>query len=278
MKILYVTIIAIAFIFNTSFTQNEILLLSIEDSIGRKDSVYFGFNENATIGIDTLFDEEDLFGNTFDTTEVRIVQYTELNHNCLTESHYSADSLIFYSNNIESKIDIRPYQYGNALSNNFEFIVKSDSYPINLNIEYIEGESGNPYPVLFILGQECNQLLDEWFYSWQPAQFILEDSSINTAIVQYEFIVPTNDLIYKDESWILFPNPNNGLFSIKFEKLETGTLVIKDQLGKVCVSKKLNSVFNYEIQSYNLNNGVYFVSFHSSINNKNYSPISMIKI
>lgn len=265
MKNITLHFFSIFFLVNLGFTQNELLLLSIEDASGKKDSVYFGLNENATIGIDTTFGEVNLFGTLYDSTEVRIVRYDELNQNCLGESYYTDFTPIYYSENNEAKIDIRPYEYGNPHMINFEFFIQSNDYPIKLRIEYIEGSSGNPYPVLDIVNQDCYSDQSYWIYSWDPIQKLIEDSLTNTVIVYYSFIASTTDLNTNFQEWKLYPNPNfDSNLNLQFENAISGKISIINHLGKVCKLKEITSLSSFEIDINDLAKGGYYISVESN--------------
>lgn len=59
--------LSIGFIFNT-LGQELNLTLYFEDALGNKDSLFFGFNKQATRGIDTLLGEVNLINETYDPT------------------------------------------------------------------------------------------------------------------------------------------------------------------------------------------------------------------
>ena len=63
--------------------------------------------------------------------------------------------------------------------------------------------------------------------------------------------------IDNNEQLLIYPNPNNGLFTIQTE--HEGTYSIVDELGQTIQILKLNATNNYSMNIENLNNGIYFI-------------------
>ena len=133
MKRLLLTIaLTVAVIFVKS-QQDFKLKLVATDSHGNKDSIYFGMNENATLGIDSSLNEEDMYNTPFDSLDFRVIQRDSMHWHCLNGMNWVSDENIYSIYNIDLKTDLRPFIFGyffDTICNNFEIIVKAINYPI----------------------------------------------------------------------------------------------------------------------------------------------------
>jgi len=69
-------------------------------------------------------------------------------------------------------------------------------------------------------------------------------------------------IVSQNAQVIIYPNPNNGAFTISAES--EGVYTIQNSLGQIIQSVTLNAANNYTINIENLSNGVYFVAGYNN--------------
>ena len=99
------------------------------------------------------------------------------------------------------------------------------------------------------------------------------DSSNNTIQNVFNIFIahfepnPLSNTTFTENSFSIFPNPNNGTFKISFSNLvsENNTLELYDLIGHKIMSQKLNNTETV-IETKNLSKGVYFAKITSENN------------
>lgn len=120
-------IISLLLIFTLNgFSQFDATIkLYVEDSIGLKDSVWLGINNNSTLGIDSSLGEKNIFGTPFKDLDIRLIQRDSASFNCLYPFGTGNSSPIFFPLNIDSKSDFRP-GWGNNANCKWQNLQKRD--------------------------------------------------------------------------------------------------------------------------------------------------------
>lgn len=141
------------------------------DSKNNTDTVLFGYDKNATNGIDTQLGEKDIIGQAFNNTlEIRGFQRKPENQIC------GQGGYVFYSDvDFDTKINFRDLLYP---PNFFEFIVKGKNYPIQIYADFKE-------------------LFDSTYYN-EWSQIFLYDSLCHTP--KYVRANPTVKLVFSVEN------------------------------------------------------------------------------
>lgn len=114
-------LISASLIYLTLFSQKITINASINpDAFDIADQVIIGFDENATIQINTQLGEEDL-SNTPITGDfdLRVVQRNQDTYDCMVDT---AGNNLIYQNHIESKIDLRSPNNQNPENAYFEIM------------------------------------------------------------------------------------------------------------------------------------------------------------
>jgi hypothetical protein len=270
MRKLFITIFSINFILTVN-SQDVIIKLFAEDNLGRKDTIVFGLNETSTLGIDSVLGEKDIFGKPFDSIDIRIIQRDSINFNCIRESHfhYPPAPNLYFPNNIDSKIDFRPFDGFHSVYNNFEILVKAIEYPVKIISEFsnINGSYLESWSSIHLLFNNCdsyeNRPIDS--YLDNDTIFTLLDSSFNTLVANFQHEVDIKDLNSNTCYWFIYPNPTNSYMTIYGLQNSCGTIEIINVLGQrlrsfpLIENKKL--IFNIE----NIPSGIYLIRYFNPI-------------
>lgn len=246
--------------------QNGSIKLFFEDNIGRIDSVILGLNDTSTIGIDTSFNEVDIYGTPFDSLDARVIQRDSISFNC-NKSDWQ-DSL-YFSNNIDSKIDYRPFliDWGGAgfgvVNNNFEILINAVEYPVTVSADF-SGILGSMlyggWSKLYLLDDNCNDYDNKELAIYlQDSLFELPDSSFNTIVVRFQVHVGIEDYNHSKFNFQLFPNPSQNNVSLEFSDFITGEISVRNITGELISSEQLNNIKEHRINIATLSTGIYFI-------------------
>jgi hypothetical protein len=74
--------------------------------------------------------------------------------------------------------------------------------------------------------------------------------------------VGVSPITSQSEQILIFPNPNNGVFTISAKS--EGVYTIQNSLGQIIQSVTLNATNNYTTNIENLSNGIYFVTGYNN--------------
>jgi len=265
MKKLLFIFISLNFIL-TTYCQDVILKLFVEDNIGREDSITFGIRDLSNLGIDSVFGEKNIYELPFDSLDMRIIQRDSLNHNCLRESYsqFPPAPKIYFPNNIDSKVDYRPYEFG-SINFNFEIFVNCVEYPAIIKGDFsgISMTAFEDWSAIFLLDSNCAELdfkaIND-FISFDTL-FVLPDSSFTTLIVNFDVEVGINRYEFIQPIWDIFPNPTKRTINIYGLHQSFGLIEIVSILGqRICtfnLSKNEDLTFNIE----NIQSGIYLVRY-----------------
>jgi hypothetical protein len=212
MKKTLLTIFVLSLLFNLVKGQDFSIRLLVTDSFDRKDTIEFGLNYSATIGIDSSFGEQDIFGQSWDSLDMRIIQRDSMSHHCLKEWHWPDNSTapeIYYPINLDLKVDIRPFtgQFG-TIYMNFEILIKSANPPITITTDF-SGISGNMYEgwsALHLLDTNCNTVETKsiYFSGYNDTIYTSNDTLI-TLVAEFQHEVSVEGI--KGKNIKIYPNP-----------------------------------------------------------------------
>lgn len=186
-----------------TYSQSVSLKLFVEDAIGLKDTIVFGINDTATLGIDTSFNEFNIFGTPFDSLDIRVIQRDSANFNCIRETpFYSSPPSpnLYFPNNIDSKIDLRPFGSFESVYNNFEFFIYATNYPVTVRADFSEIQFHflEGWSSIHLLNNNCDAIDYKPIY-YDPINdslFILTDSSFNTLVANFQHEVGIDEKIH----------------------------------------------------------------------------------
>lgn len=244
--------------------------LQVEDALGQKDSIQLGAlmysnpnNTPVTLGMDSLYGEQNIYGQPYQSLDIRIIQRDSLNHHCIQENQYNPTSAgeLYFPNNLDSKIDFRPETNFNAQHNNFEIYIHADHYPLTITVMEEHFFYGG---VVFIgAALDSNCLPEQQVYveagNSGDTLCVLSNSYQNTITLGLEVLVNTDKLTSTNHPIQLFPNPvGQQLFVEGLEELE-GELLISNSLGQLVLQQSIAKE-NLQLNVAHLNQGVYFVN------------------
>lgn len=232
------------------------------DSKNNADTVIFGYDKNATNGIDTQLGERNIIGQAYNNTlEIRGLQRKPENQIC------GQGGYAFYSDvDFETKINFRNILYPPNL---FEFIVKGKNYPIQIYADFKE-------------------LFDSTYYSSIVSKVSLHDSLCNTPIWtnlysndnllltidnDKQYLVKINlnyifDGLFNSDSnckFKIFPTSVTDFLNIEYKtEYQNFYLDVYNSLGQTVLKQTFSANLKLDITT--LKQGIYFVqSNHSAI-------------
>ena len=274
LQIFLVSILFFIFIYllTAQYPPNGTIKLFVQDSNGRIDSVTFGIKDLSTVGIDKSFGESNIYGTPNDSLDIRVIQRDSLNHNCSYFGVFFDPPKVgmYYPENIDSKIDFRPYNFDNYLyldniNMNFEINVNAVNYPV-----FVKADLSNfintwyPYYThIFSVDTNCNNQKDIFIpnINKMDSMFVLNNNSIQTLIVKFYHEFSVKDFKPIEPNWEIFPNPANQTVNINGVFLFNGKIDIVDLSGKVLKSL---DVINQESVSLNISSipkGFYLIRY-----------------
>lgn len=264
------------FITFSACAQNVALKLFIEDNAGRKDTIIFGVNDTSTLGVDTVWGEINIFGAPHDSLDVRIIQRDSANFNCIREYNYLSPPTanLYFPDNIDSKIDFRPFGEFKSVYNSFEIYISAVSYPLTILADFSEIQNSylEGYSSIHLLDSSCNATETKPIYynSAKDSLFILPDSTYNTLVAHFEHEVSVNEK-KREDSFILYPNPFHDEIALEgINSIEN--IKIISLRGEQVYEKQIKST-GPDISLSFLPPGCYFIVITDSKSQKHYKKI-----
>jgi hypothetical protein len=128
---------------------------------------------------------------------------------------------MYYPENIDSKIDFRPYNFDNYLDNinmNFEIKIFAMDYPVIIKADL--GDFINSWyrswTHIFLVDTNCNYTKEVYFPNIikMDSLFILNNNSIQTLIIKFYHEFSVKEYKSTEPTWEIFPNPANQTVTI----------------------------------------------------------------
>ncbi len=267
-KLLLLPILFSLFVVNA---QDFSIKLFVEDNVGRKDTVVLGMNSGATLGIDTLLGERDIYGLPYDSLDIRIIQRDSVNHNCIRTSHYgSGNPPLCFPNNIDTKADYRHTSFTSftSLNLNFEILITALEYPVTIRADYTDLQ-WHPFDswsfASLINPTNCESLInshiDALNNSGYDSIFSLPNPTFNTIILHFEpHATGLNEAT--THAIKILPNPTSNSLSISLEEATTGNLSIRNSLGQIVLQEAFSNSTLVNIDLYGPT-GIYFLQLET---------------
>ncbi|HPW66659.1 MAG TPA: T9SS type A sorting domain-containing protein [Salinivirgaceae bacterium] len=213
MKKAVLTIFLLNLLFGSVKGQEFYIRLFVTDSSNRRDTIELGIKNNATLGVDASFGEKDIYGEPWDSLDMRIIQRDSITHHCLTQSlmHGPQPSQdIYFDRNRDFKIDYRPFGYSWTIDMNFEILIHSLNPPIYITSDFSGmSTSGvyNGWSALYLLNSDCSAIETESisYYVDYDTIFISNDT-LTTLVVEFQGHVSVEET--NSQNIKIYPNPS----------------------------------------------------------------------
>lgn len=262
MKTLFITLITTIGIYITAYSQREFTLL-IEDNTGRKDTVFFGSEENSTIGIDSVLGEKDIYSQPYDSLEIRSIQRDSTNHHCL--KYPWSEQEIYSNDNFDTKIDYRPFEVGlspafDSILFNYEFIINAYAYPVKVSGNFNDLGYFSTVASFNLLDSNCNIMETVYAGSYYMEDiFTINSPEVNTITFHLEHFVGINENS-DSNTWHIFPNPSYDHIEINNLNNSIDVVSIIDPKGSVWLTKRISINDNsIQLDINHLPEGIYVV-------------------
>lgn len=240
--------------------DSVVVKMWVVDSQNNRDSVIFGYDKNATNGIDTKLGEKDIIGQAYNNTlELRSFQRKAENQICTPWGNYFFNS----ESDFDTKINLRNiYCPGNT----FEFKIKGKNYPIHVYADFKSLFDNTDYNNLCDISLYDNlcqfQKRVEASYT-AKLLFTTENETQNTIQVMLNYITGGISKINSETSeYNIFPTfvTDNLIIESKIN-YRNNFVRIYNSLGQNIIEKTFFSSLKLDIK--NLKQGIYFVQLNS---------------
>ena len=282
----------IFFLLISLFCLNKINSQSIKffgyDHItGQRDSVTFGFDQNATMGIDEALGEIDITNTPANTNNMRVIQRTAEDFECLYDEN---EEEVYFSNSFESKINLRPLSPTSEGDNSLYFEVKNYTANFDWSYEIVITDYVNPpspnnqYLLGFSANYDCdptnNMLLDSYLtvididppIGPDPTGdfsilVLLDEPPIGENYTHFYFKIQPNDISTEiDEpnlaSYNIYPNPADEFIHLEGYDRESTAYELYNIQGQLVKQGDL-SISQTKIITADLAAGLYVVNILS---------------
>jgi hypothetical protein len=173
---------------------------------------------------------------------------------------------MYYPENIDSKIDFRPYNFDNYLDNinmNFEIKIFAMDYPVIIKADL--GDFINSWyrswTHIFLVDTNCNYTKEVYFPNIikMDSLFILNNNSIQTLIIKFYHEFSVKEYKSTEPTWEIFPNPANQTVTIEGLEALNGKIELIDLSGKLLNSFELNNNNSIIMNIGSIPKGTYFI-------------------
>ncbi|NMC99590.1 MAG: T9SS type A sorting domain-containing protein [Bacteroidales bacterium] len=239
-------ILFISLLFNSAKGQDFSIRMFVTDSNSRTDTIEFGLNSSATLGIDSSFGEQDIYGQPWDSLDMRIIERDSVEHHCLMETNWWSYPLapeIYYDYNRDFKTDYRPFTgaFG-TINMSFEILIKASNPPIYITTDF-SGISMNMFEgwsALHLLDSNCitTETKSIYFIELNDTIYVSNDT-LTTLVAEFQHEVGVEETNMKRVK--IFPNPAQTEINV-ISDIPT-IMKLYDIFGreiKVCNESKLN--------------------------------------
>lgn len=274
------------------YTQEFSFDIVFEDTVGNKDTITLGYDPSATDSIDAVFGEVNIKDKPFDSIlDIRVAnKFFEITDN----GHHSTDPTKYHSKKSINKFTSCSVPYTNNANT---ILIKAKHFPLTMRYNkevFIDScishslinpmnfehwfDIGSYYsvgpPAMYItyLKDQNEILLDNFRYFSEiishPPEFYIDNNQDTTYMLYFSFVskyamsLDVNEKDAQSPVIKLYPNPNNGYFSVIFNienQVINNELTVYGINGKAVYKEILRSNDN-PINLSHLPKGVYLVS------------------
>ncbi len=251
--ILILLLVVTGFSVNAQIEQVKIIAI---DALGKSDTVVFGMDNSSTNGIDLSHGEINIYGQLFDSVDIRIIHRDSLDTIC-------SPHRVMYSN-VDLKREFRPYE-GIPAPQYPDFVIRvhADSFPVLIFGDFsgLVGNFGNGWCFLEQFSPNC--VSQGMFYGAGQIMtnqylFTMSDSTESVITMRFEFEVGIDEQFFSGIS--IKPNPTTGNITIDFGEVQPAIkATLTNSLGQVVLTQNYVST-NYFNLDLAYPKGLYFLT------------------
>lgn len=228
------------------------------DSKDNIDSIIFGYDKNATNGIDTQLGEKDILEQVYNNTlELRGFQRKSENQIC-GGSGFDSDT------NFDTKINFRDILYP---PNIFEFIIKGKNYPIQIYADFKEMFDSTYYnsvSQIYLYDSLCNTPKVVWADYSEKLLFSIDNEKQYLIKVNLNYIFDGLSEINSETSrYNIFPTFVTDNLTIESKINNSDNFVeVYNSIGRPVIDKEFSTTLKLDLKT--LKQGIYFVRLKSA--------------
>ncbi len=265
--------------FFLSFGQGITIIATSEN--GLKDTVFFGYKTNATLGIDAALGEKDIFNQPLKEVDVRVVQRDSINFSCAYTFAFNSmrrfdTSRHFFPIKFDSKSNFRNRSDTSFINRLFEirFFTKNVK-----KLTMVAWQDNNIAPYIgqidtfnFFIDSCLNKGPNLIQVSWNPNSTAPPVYTGSNYFSNFTLILPVRMLTSVNDNKAaanirIFPNPVNDRLTIdNIGNAKIQEVRLFDILGRQVLSQKTNFSEKIEIDVSILPQGTYCVSLFDKEN------------
>lgn len=237
-----------------------IVKMWVVDSENNSDTVQFGYDKNATDGIDAQLGEKDISGQEFNNTlEIRSFQRKPENHIC------NQGGNAFYSNvDFDSKINFRDKLYPGNL---FEFFIKGSHYPIKLYADFKEMFDStyyNGWSRISLYDSLCNVPIWSKINDSDKLQLTLENNKQYLVKINLDYVFDGISKTNETSEFNVFPTLVSDYLTIENTADNRNNIIeIYNSLGQIVLKQTFSANIKLDLKS--LRQGIYLLQLKSGI-------------
>lgn len=185
------------------------------DNTGNVDSVLFGNDSSATIGIDPLLGEQNIFGSTWDSLEIRSIHRMSDSIDCPINN---ANLGYIFNSDLDLKIDMRKSQIYLDTSTFFVFKMNAIHYPVDIYSDFTDMYNNSMYNNFSWILKHQHQCLYNYPASCLPNYqylFTIPDSTENYITVKLDFEVGVDEPKGHDKLFTI-NNPIHNILNLNY--------------------------------------------------------------
>lgn len=219
---------------------NKVYLI---DNLGSVDSVLFGNNANATIGINTGFSEQNIINTSWDSLEIRSIHRTSNSIDC--PINYWGN---IFGADIDLKIDIRKSEIFLDSSIFFVFKIHGTNFPIEVYSDFSEMFSNsfyNSWTVILKHQYECSYDVKSGCVPGYQHIYTINDSTEKYITVRFDFETSLKELT-KNQSNMILNNPIDKSLVLNYD----GRIKIYGLNGELLLDRYINKLEKINVEHY----------------------------
>ncbi len=239
------------------FTQSiDSIVIAAIDGIGHTDTVKFGFKDDASVGIDSLFGEKNLYGEPNQDLDLRFIHRTE------TQIEHGIDT--FWLSGCSSTGNVKPFPENLDMKNDFrapnpffdnQFVLKVNGSNFPITVKLV-GYYGGLYDIPFCIHDSLTITPSNMDNGDIDTIVHIEDSQQLCLINFRPWVILSSKKDYRT-GFRLFPNPSNRTINLRHSGYNLLNEVIN--INGTKLGRFISFGDNYEFNISEYPPGIYFI-------------------